>query len=76
MCCARVGVSGFGARDEGVEFHEGVRAHCLRMDLLEGVCSAEFGGKIGEVGEGEFTGIGALADTHVDYILGYEVAGN
>lgn len=72
---ARVGVGGFGARDEGVELHEGVGAHGGGEDLLQGIGSAEFGREVGEVGEGELAWVGALADAHVDYILGDEVAG-
>jgi hypothetical protein len=26
LCCSRVGIGGFGARDEGVEFHECIRS--------------------------------------------------
>ncbi len=72
---ARVRVCGFGARDEGVEFHEGVGSHGGREDLLQRVGGAEFGGEVREVGEGELAGVGALADAHVDYVLGDEVAG-
>ncbi len=41
-----------GARDEGVKFHEGIGSHRGRENLLDGVGSAEFGLKVGEVGEG------------------------
>lgn len=44
------------------------------MDLLGWVGGAEFGGEVGEVGECELAGVGALADADVDYICGNEVA--
>lgn len=45
------------------------------MDLLERICSAELGGDIGEIGEGELAWIGTFTDTDVDNIFGDEVAG-
>jgi hypothetical protein len=49
---AGIGVGGLSARDEGVELHKGVRTHGAGEDLLQGVGCAEFGGEVGEVGEG------------------------
>jgi hypothetical protein len=60
--------------DERVEFHKGVGAEVGRQELRGGVGGAEFGGEVGEVGEGELAGVGALADADVDDFGGDEVA--
>jgi hypothetical protein len=45
------------------------------VDLCWWVGGAEFCGEVGEVGEGEFSGVGFLRDANVDYVLLDEVAG-
>ena len=50
--CAGVGVGAFGTVDEGVEFHEGVGTEGGGKEGVGGVGGAEFGGEVGEVGEG------------------------
>lgn len=47
---------------EGVEFDKGVGAAGWGEVLLGGVGSCEFGGEVGKVGEGQFAGIGFVAD--------------
>ena len=74
MSGAGVGVGGFGARDEGVKFHEGIGAEGRRVDLLGWICGAEFGGEVGEVGECQLAGVGAFTDADVDNVGRYEVA--
>ncbi len=59
---AGVLVGFLGALDEGVEFDEGVGAAGGGKVLGGGVGGCEFGGEVGEVGEGEFARVGAVAD--------------
>lgn len=51
-----------GALDEGVELDEGVGSQCWGEVLRGGVGGCEFGGEVGEVGEGEFARVGFIAD--------------
>lgn len=58
--------------DEGVELDEGIGAQSGGEVLLGGVGGGEFGGEVGEVGEGEFAGVGAVADAEkADGVLDY-----
>ena len=44
------------------------------MQLRGRVGGAEFGGEVGEVGEGQFPGVRTLGNAEVDYVLRDEVA--
>ena len=62
----RVLVCFFGALDEGIEFDEGVGAAGGGEVGGRRVGGCEFGGEVGEVGEGEFARVGAVADGEED----------
>ena len=51
-----------GALDKGVEFDEGVGPAGGGVDLLRGIGGGEFGGQVGEVGEGKFARVGGVGD--------------
>lgn len=59
-------ISFLGALDEGVEFHESIRAARGGHVGGRGVGGREFSGEIGEVSEGELAGIGAVANCEKD----------
>lgn len=60
--CTGILVCFLGALDEGIELDEGVGTAGGGEVLLGGVGGCEFGGEVGEVGEGQFSGVGAVAD--------------
>jgi hypothetical protein len=63
------------ALDEGVELDEGVRSACRREVLLRLVCGGEFAGEVGEVCEGEFARVGAVAYAYKAELALDKVAG-
>jgi hypothetical protein len=73
-CCPRVRVGLFGPGHEGVEFDEGVGSQGRGGELGRRVGVEEFGGDVGEVGEGEFAGVGGVADAEEADVGADEVA--
>jgi len=64
--CARVGVRGLGALDEGVKLGEGVGPERGRLDIAALVGGGELARQIGEVGEGQFPRVGAVGYAEED----------
>jgi len=73
--CAGVAVRLLCPLHEGVEFDEGVGTQGGRGELGRGVGGQEFGGDVGEVGEGEFARVGGVADAEEADVGADEVAG-
>ena len=61
LCCTRVLVRLLRALDEGIELDKGIRPTRGREVVMDFVGCCELGGQVGEVGEGEFAWIRAVA---------------
>lgn len=64
---ARIGIGGARALDESIEFHECIGPERGGAEVVRRIRGGEFGREIGEIGEGEFSGVGVRDDTDVDY---------
>jgi hypothetical protein len=56
-----------------IKLHKRIRSQYRRHDLLGGIRVCEFRADVREVGEGQFPGVGFLADADVDDVVGDEV---
>jgi hypothetical protein len=59
---------------KGIEFDKRVRAASRGKVLLRGVGGCEFARQIGEICEGEFLGVGGVADAKEDEVVLDDVA--
>lgn len=70
---AGVTIGRFGFCNKVIKLHKRIGPQRRVEELGHGVHGGELGGEVGEVGEGEFAGVGAFGDAEVDYVLGDEV---